>query len=277
MKITSIGHHHGGTLKLPDEWSLLPQYLLEWKVAVLLNSSGRGPIDKLSTLSFRINSQGVIINVLLNVKELEDSNKSVCISLIIWCLDTSLWDWPIKWPLIFHQLSVEKKMYISLVLLSSLFCVIIAPIIYDQTNQGITSLVGCSIPANTEWARYYDNSISHIPTGCFQNLPNLDKIYLHRNIISSIENSAYAGVPSVTYIDLSWNKLSIIRKNHFPGLPNLLNLWIIANEIHTIEPESFKHWWTHISKSAYVYYASHAYWTASARNIFISCMSLTYV
>ncbi len=30
------------------------------------------------------------------------------------------------------------------------------------------------------------------------------------------------------------------------------------------------HWffgWIHISKSAYVYYVSHAYWTASARNI----------
>ncbi len=32
-----------------------------------------------------------------------------------------------------------------------------------------------------------------------------------------------------------------------------------------------------LDSSAYVYYVSHAYWTASARNIFISCMSLTYV
>ncbi len=131
-------------------------------------------------------------------------------------------------------------MYISLVLLSSFLCVITAQIIYDKTNQGITSLVGCSIPANTEWARYWDNSISHIPTGCFQNLPNLVKIYLHRNIISSIDNYAYSGVPTVTYIDLGWNKFSVICKHQFSGLPNLLSLHLYANEIHTIEPESFK-------------------------------------
>ncbi len=124
-------------------------------------------------------------------------------------------------------------MYITSIFLSSWICVIRAQNIFDKHSHGITSLLGYSIPGNTERVYFYDNSISHIAAGYFVNLPNLDKIWIWSNDISNIDNYAFAQVPSVKTIELGNNKLREIHKTMFAGAQNLQYLSLYNNEIDT--------------------------------------------
>ena len=131
-------------------------------------------------------------------------------------------------------------MYVSFILLSSYLCVITAQVTFDKNGEGITNMLSHPIPANTEEALFQHNSITHIPVGYFQNLPNLGSIVIYTNLISEIGDNAFSAVPSVTFINLDNNKLEIVNKSMFAGLPNLQELKLNYNLIHTVQMDSFK-------------------------------------
>ncbi len=111
-----------------------------------------------------------------------------------------------------------------MIFLSLWVCVISGQITYNMRNQGITSMLNHSIPANTTCVWFQQNSITNVPAGYFRNLSNVESINLENNLISEIDAYAFSGVPSVRKIDLYKNKLTVIRKMMFYGTPNLENL-----------------------------------------------------
>ena len=116
-----------------------------------------------------------------------------------------------------------------------------AQVIYDKAYQSpaITSVLGYIAPGNTTEIYFDDNSITHVPSGYFISLPDVDKIDLSSNVISLIDHNAFNGVPSVTKIYLDDNQLTIIHTLTFAGLPNLSKLYLNSNRIVTIETGSF--------------------------------------
>ncbi len=130
-------------------------------------------------------------------------------------------------------------MYVSLIFLGACVCVIMAQT-FDRSYQTVSSIVGHSIPQNTKRVHFQGNQITHVPSGYFQNLPNLVLIYFYDNDISNFDDSAFSGVPNVTEISFEYNDLSLIRKGMFSGAIHLMILDLAHNNIHTIQSGSFR-------------------------------------
>ncbi len=131
-------------------------------------------------------------------------------------------------------------MYFAHVTLFFVLCVISKQTTFDRQSQSITDITVHTIPAGTTIVRFDWNSITYIPGSYFENLLNLDEIWLIGNAITDFADTAFSQVPSVTKICLQQNQLTVIREMMFSGLPNLSDLRISLNQIHTIEQGSFK-------------------------------------
>ncbi len=135
---------------------------------------------------------------------------------------------------------LETAMYMPyVVLLSWLPDIVLSSTYFGRASQGIINMLLHPIPSNTTTATFSGNSISEVPAGYLQNIPNLDHLYLYNNEIANISDFAFIGVPSVGRIDLEGNKLKVIRKYTFYGLHNLWSLTLHWNELHTVESEGF--------------------------------------
>ncbi len=84
-------------------------------------------------------------------------------------------------------------MCIAYIVLASLFCVITEQTTFDESGQGVTDMTVYSIPTSTTVVHFQSNSITRVPSGYFQNLPNLDVIWLWINLVADIDDDAFAG------------------------------------------------------------------------------------
>ncbi len=111
--------------------------------------------------------------------------------------------------------------YAFYILLSSFSGTMSTIIYFNKHSQGITSMLGYTIPIDTTHVRFQHNLITMVTAGYYSNLPDLDTIYLHDNRICNISSYAFIGVPSTKAIQLYQNKLTVVRKHMFAGLINL--------------------------------------------------------
>ena len=110
---------------------------------------------------------------------------------------------------------------------------------YSRASQSLNDLSQETIPIDTSTAIYHDNNFLSVPRGVFQNLPNLNLIYLQRNKISQIAGFAFS-TPALRRIDLYENNLEVIKAQSFRGLFVLKVLYLNNNKIQIIEDTSFQ-------------------------------------
>ncbi len=135
-------------------------------------------------------------------------------------------------------------MYTYIVVIFLLPCVYVTKGVttqqFNHANQGITNVVGYSIPSGTTHYWFHQNDITYVPASPFHSVPTLLAITFWDNDITDVADNAFYGVPSVTDIHLHTNKLTVIRKQMFRGLYNLEGLYLASNQIQTIETGSFR-------------------------------------
>ncbi len=127
----------------------------------------------------------------------------------------------------------------------------------NKASSGISSMHQVSISSSHSKVLLTQNSIRHIPSCYFINLPNLLELQIdaqHSKVLDSIDDFAFNGLYNLTFLDLRDNGLEVVRRNMFKGLVRLQKLSLNSNKIHTVEIGSFSDMtgleklWLHLNK-----------------------------
>lgn len=100
-------------------------------------------------------------------------------------------------------------------------------------SSNFLQVVPSSLPPTLYRLHLKSNKLEEIPTGAFDNLPNLRELYLQNNHLTSeaMDNETFSQLSSLECLDLSNNNLSVVPK----GLPrNLVLLHLERNSIRSI-------------------------------------------
>ena len=114
---------------------------------------------------------------------------------------------------------------------------IVGQIFYRQ-ELGLTE-VPTDIPNSTAEVHLDSNSITHLTTGVFSNLPQCTSLNLQENVIRSIDVGAFNGLSNLDKLDLSSNRMKVLEQGMFDGTPHLRVLNIYNNDIHAIPAGCF--------------------------------------
>ena len=123
------------------------------------------------------------------------------------------------------------------------------PSVCRCSNHSAGVYVGCSnigldsippdLPNNTYKLTLDFNDISEIEGNAFNNLPRLNRLYLHSNKITSIKSGTFTNLPNLYFLQLGNNKISVIEDNAFGNLPSLHDLYLHSNQITSIQSVTF--------------------------------------
>lgn len=80
-----------------------------------------------------------------------------------------------------------------------------------------------------------ENNLTEIPDGLFDNMTNLEAVYLNTNYLVSLPKDLFKNNKNLEWINLRSNKLSYVDKDTFAELPALKYLELDNNDIITVE------------------------------------------
>ena len=86
----------------------------------------------------------------------------------------------------------------------------------------------------------YDNDLSSLPGGIFQNLPRLIRLTLYDNDLSSLSDGIFQNLPSLTYLYLHDNDLDSLPDGVFQGLTKLEALDLRRNDLGALPDGVFQ-------------------------------------
>ena len=105
------------------------------------------------------------------------------------------------------------------------------------TNEQLKAVIQ-SIPLNTTYVTFMENSISQLSPQHFANLRNLTRMDLSRNQFVTLPNISYF-LPNLKELILSYNDITSIKKEEFIGYENIRELRLNNNKITGITSELF--------------------------------------
>ena len=109
----------------------------------------------------------------------------------------------------------------------------------DKASAGIKNINKVVILQSHTHVILIQNSIKHIPSCYFTDLPNLRQLEIDINQVDSIDDFAFSQLYNLQFLDLQSNKLQAVTTNMFKGLISLQRLYLNSNEIHTLAIGSF--------------------------------------
>ena len=105
------------------------------------------------------------------------------------------------------------------------------------TNEQLKDVIQ-SIPLNTTYVTFMENSISQLSPQHFANLRNLTRMDLSRNQFVTLPNISYF-LPNLKELILSFNDITSIKKEEFIGYENIRELRLSTNQITRLTSELF--------------------------------------
>ncbi|XP_078690058.1 uncharacterized protein LOC144921194 [Branchiostoma floridae x Branchiostoma belcheri] len=93
--------------------------------------------------------------------------------------------------------------------------------------------------ANLQILYLSQNQITMIQRGTFQNLANLQKLYLSQNQITMIKTGTFQNMPNLQKLNLDYYCITNITPNAFKNLPKLQCLDLQSNQMSVIPPSAF--------------------------------------
>ncbi len=111
-------------------------------------------------------------------------------------------------------------------------------VLYDHSYQTTTDITTITLPVNVDEARLDHNNFGAvgIPATDFQGFLLLSNIKLMSNYLTDFPDFCFAGVgTSLTNLNLNDNVLTVIRRDQFKSLYLLQKLWLVNNQIHTLQ------------------------------------------
>ncbi|XP_075696434.1 uncharacterized protein LOC142662229 [Rhinoderma darwinii] len=84
------------------------------------------------------------------------------------------------------------------------------------------------------------NTITILPNGSFNHLPQLKNLSLSNNHLQTVESEAFTNLEALKYLDLSYNQIRSLSLGVFHGLGNLTQLYLHYNTLAVIHPDVFR-------------------------------------
>ncbi len=103
------------------------------------------------------------------------------------------------------------------------------------TNLTILGLEGIG----KDWQRDTEGTMTSLAYDWFDDLSNLERLYLANNELSSLSGDTFGGFSNLELLDLSSNELSSLSGDTFGGFSNLELLDLSSNELSSLPEDTF--------------------------------------
>uniref|UniRef100_A0A914HXV5 Chaoptin n=1 Tax=Globodera rostochiensis TaxID=31243 RepID=A0A914HXV5_GLORO len=89
------------------------------------------------------------------------------------------------------------------------------------------------------WLNLANNRISRMETAAFQNLPNLERLYLSHNRLTTLHTQILSSLKNLRQLSLAHNNINTTQESAFANLPHLEELTLAHNRLRTIKEGVF--------------------------------------
>ncbi|XP_015609044.1 slit homolog 1 protein [Cephus cinctus] len=110
----------------------------------------------------------------------------------------------------------------------------------DLSNCGIKEIHPEAFrEVNVKTLNLTGNLLTNLPGGIFENLKDLEYLFLDRNNISSVDG-AFSGLNNLKLLNFSQNKIKVMNGGEFYGIPKTSEILIKNNSLWTISTRIFE-------------------------------------